>query len=383
MGREIRVPITPGVLAWALETSGYDISSVAHGVGVETDLVHRWLSGEECPTLTRFRAVARVLRRPTATFLLPGPPKSEPPQIEFRPPPGESSRKLHPEELRCIREAERLQRAVAWITSEIGQETQPLPSVRPRSSPESAAATARRLLAVLLEEQLAWLNESEALKRWREALEGLGVLVFLLPIGANAARGFSIWHEASPLIAVNTHWNSAARIFTLLHELGHLLTRTNSICAQAGSRLPLPGADTDVERWCERFAAAVLMPESAVLETLVSLGIPSDDRATSLEVAKKVSRRFKVSLRAATLRLISIGRASWDLYTLIPATSDARSGGGGGGRNRLQVRIDEYGRRTARVFLHGLQNDVIDASEVMRYLDISYRNLEELESLAS
>jgi Zn-dependent peptidase ImmA (M78 family) len=226
-------------------------------------------------------------------------------------------------------------------------------------------------LNVDIARQTDWPDASTAFKEWRRALENVGVLVFLLPMGADAARGFSIWSSRAPAVVANTHWNPAARLYTLFHELAHVLTRTSSVCAEDGRA---QGSATDVERWCEQVAAAALMPEASVRAFTGNVG------AVNLETAARVAARFRVSLRAATLRLIGLGLAGWSLYKSLPAASDAKhGGGGGGGRNRVQVRIDEYGRRTTSTFVRAVQRDVIAVADAMRYLDVSDQNLIDLE----
>jgi Zn-dependent peptidase ImmA (M78 family) len=175
---------------------------------------------------------------------------------------------------------------------------------------------------------------------------------------------------------VNTAWNTEARIFSLLHEYGHLLTRTDSACiedgfAQASVR------EEDVERWCERFSVAVLMPKST-LEHLLR----AESRAgmSQLAIASFVAKRFKVSLRAAAIRLIEVNSATWDLYRQIPAKSDKKLvGTGGKGRNRLQVREDQFGHRTTQLFLRAVEKDVLTRTDVLGVLNIADSDLATLQ----
>ncbi len=83
----------------------------------------------------------------------------------------------------------------------------------------------------------------------------------------DSARGFSLWDDDAPLIAVNSAWNPAARVYTLFHEYGHLLSRTSSVCLErVGVKISRP---TDpAERWCKEFAAAALLPWSGVSKVL-------------------------------------------------------------------------------------------------------------------
>ncbi len=382
MTRERKVPITPAVLRWAIDASGYSDDEIAVKLKLHPSHLKHWLRGDDKPALTYFRELARLLRRPSATFFLPGPPSESLAPVQYRPAPGDRPRSLLPEEHVRLREAERLQRAVAWLGAELQQPEPRVPRVPAATSADHAAEEARALLAVTLQEQQGWSSPSTAQRAWRDAFERLGILVLSLPMGARAARGFSIWHERAPLIAVNTHWNAAARVFTMLHELGHLMTRTSSICAELGRRRRTPPG-ADIERWCERFAAGVLMPGSAVEDTLAKAGIGPRESITNLKVATRVAAAFHVSLRTAVLRLIALERSNWSLYANLQPASDAKRGGGGGGRSRTQARLDEYGSRVTRTFVLGMNKEILSASEVMRYLDVPYAALGELQALAS
>jgi Zn-dependent peptidase ImmA (M78 family)/DNA-binding XRE family transcriptional regulator len=378
MTHPTKVPITPSVLTWAIASSGISREDLAAIVGVEQDVLTGWERGEQQPALSAFRKLAQALKRPTATFFLPNPPSDAEPPVEFRPAPGESHRKLLPSELFAIREAARLQRAVTSLSRDIGELPAGLPRIRRGTSPETAGRAVRDLLGITIEAQFEWDNASEALREWRSALEKNGIIVLLLSMGEDSSRGFSIWDDVAPVIAANTHWNAAARVFTMFHELGHLVTRTSSICGEIGRRPTLSGSD-DTERWCERFAAAALMPPLAVDMALAKIAMDLPTRTADLRTAERLSRKLHVSLRAATLRLIELDRAKQELYSRIPRLKDAkRSGGAPNPRSRTDARLAEYGVRATSTILSALKRDVIDIGTAMRYLDVPYEGLARL-----
>lgn len=278
-----------------------------------------------------------------------------------------------------------MQGVTAWLAREAGEVPLELSRVRRTTAPERAAGTVRETLGIALEEQIGWKSTSQALHGWPAALDRSGIVVLLLSMGKDGARGFSMWDDFAPLIAVNTHWNPAARAFTLLHELGHLITRTGSICAETGTKRSLPKSD-DIERWCEQFAAAVLMPEEAIANVLKNVAPTLLTTSGGLPAAARISNTFSVSLRAAALRLIELGHADKELYGRLPTASDAKpkgGGAGGSGRTRTVNHLDRYGRRVATTVVTALQRDVIDSSTALRYLDLSYHGLEQLAALTS
>src|SRR5882724_672480 len=106
MGRSVQVPVTPSVLLWAIEQSGYDPEHLAHEIDVPASVLKQWVSGEQRPTLTLARKLASKLHRPFATLLLPGPPEGRRLAVEFRHPAGDQ-RELNPSERRHLRRAAR------------------------------------------------------------------------------------------------------------------------------------------------------------------------------------------------------------------------------------------------------------------------------------
>ena len=82
-----------------------------------------------------------------------------------------------------------------------------------------------------------------------------------LQLGSDGLRGFALADEYAPLVAVNTHENIEARVFTLLHEVAHLASDTAKACL--GIAL-----DADrTERWCDEVASAAVLPRDTLRET--------------------------------------------------------------------------------------------------------------------
>ena len=368
MGRKTEVPITSAVLDWAIGESGLSLSELATGVGVDEQDVLAWRSGDAKPAISELRRLATKLHRQVAVFLLPGIPESQHLHVEFRHPIGaQRARDLTPGERRFLRRAKRLQDAQAWLVAELDREPPDMPQVLVGSDPTSIASDWRERVGVSIPTQLAWRSASVGFDAWRNVVETLGITVVQFSMGSKACRGFSLWNDSSPLIAVNTAWTDEARSFTLFHEFGHLLTRTDSACASAPVT---PNAGDSTERWCEAFAAAVLIPTNALVDVR---------RVETLTALSSLARRFKTSLRATALRLIGLGKSPWSLYDSIPPVSDSKkTGGGGTGRNRREIREDEFGRRTTEMFVSAVRREIISESQALDYLDIPSSEFERL-----
>jgi Zn-dependent peptidase ImmA (M78 family) len=236
----------------------------------------------------------------------------------------------------------------------------------------------RARLRVSIEDQQSWRTASVAFDHWRDAAEQLGVSVLLFSMGKESVQGFSLTHRLAPVIAINATWREEARMFTLLHELGHLVTNTSSACSS--ERVP-PG--DPVERWCEEFAGQALVPRMALIAAVRRLaGVNGHVR--KLEDATAIAKRFKVSLRAAVIALINANLATWALYREIPPTYDAKPKmGGGTGRSRREIREDQFGKRTAGLFVTAVNRDVISRSQALDYLDIPDSEFDQLTPMGA
>jgi Zn-dependent peptidase ImmA (M78 family) len=356
-------PVTADVLRWAIEEDGRPVPELAEALRVDVDTVDGWTRGDAQPTRGQVTKLADVLKRPRALFFMPAPPAAATLPASFRHPPGDDHQ-VSSTARRWIRQARRVQHAVSWALR--NEPPNGMPRVPVDWHPLEGAAFAREWLGVSDAEQASWSDYYAALRAWRDSLEDRGILVFVFEIGAGDVRGFSAWDDRAPLIVANASKVSpAARVFTLAHELGHLLTRQDSACVEP---VPQPWLAKQpngrmIERWCEEFAAALLMPESAVRSYL------RDHPGSHLDQVRSVANRFKVSHRAAALRLIDLDYAPVSLYADVvknfaPAPPDSAPAGEYRRPPRAVTRPREYGLRTIRTVLEALPPR--DAMSILR-----------------
>jgi len=370
------IPITPSVLTWAIKESGIPYEEIATSAGVDPAELSAWEQGKSKPIKGQLKKLSTALRRQPAVFLLPEPPAIPSASVQFRHPPEVTRDSLNAVEHIALRSAKRIQGAASWVLKELGKYPVEIPAVDRNVDGEKAGEELRRHLQVSVQAQFRWRDASHTFKEWRSVLEKHGLLVMSFSMGDASCRGFSVWDEFAPLIAINTQWRTEARIFTLFHEYAHLVTRTDSACLQSGIFRNGRASDPQ-ERWCEEFSAGFLLPWDAVQSALQEqFRWTPGTRITNLEQASYLATKFKVSLRAATLRLIGKGVASWDLYDAIPNTADRKPDMQGGvGRDRRQLKEASYGLRAASVFIKALNENLVTRAEALSYLDVAYDDL--------
>lgn len=376
MGKKSEVPITPAVLEWAIQEGGYSTTSFSERIGVDLETLTSWLEGETRPGKTEFAEIVETLRRPSALYFLPAAPDSTvPPELRSEP---EGGRPLGPDELRKVRSAVRLQRVLSQWLAQAGHEPIEFPFVEATAKPAVAGEAIRKALGISVEEQISWESANVAFRSWREAIAQLRIQVLLLQLGQEGIRGFSSWDEYLPIIAANTGYNQQARVFTIFHELAHLLARTQAACTDITPRTNA----SQIERWCESVASEALLPADDVRETAMRL--PADN---PFELVKGVADAYSVSLRAAALRIGDLGLVDdpGGLYRLIDRNAvgwDRKKGGGRSTepRTRVVARLTEVGAPVVLMVDEALANGFLHERDIADYLDLEPREFEEAKS---
>lgn len=364
-------PVTASVLSWAVDEDGRDLRTLSEALDVDLDTLDSWVAGEAKPTSGQVTTMAKILKRPRALFFLPRPPASATLPASFRHPPGDE-RVVTAEARRKVRQARRVQQAMSWALRD--EPAVEVPQFVVTASPDEAGDQARAWLGISDADQGDWSTDYDALYAWRTALEERQILVFALKIGHDDVRGFSAWDERAPLIVTNsTGVSPTARSFTLMHELGHLMLRQDAACIEAG---PAGEVTADVERWCERFGATVLMPASTTKQWAEARGLSG--ASADITDVKAMMLRFRVSARASALRLITLGYAARELYAEVsrvfapkPAPKVDRMSQ----PPRAELRQREFGDRVLRTVLNELPPR--DALSILRMQVEDVRRLAE------
>lgn len=122
-------------------------------------------------------------------------------------------------------------------------------------------------------------------------------------------RGLSVSYEAFPIIALNRKDESSARLFTLFHELVHILSRTSGICIDMNQdRI----SQKQLELFCNKVAGLALVPpellaKNKTLSLIKQYGL--DDTYVNA-----IARDFAVSREVILHRLWDIGIVNQQTY---------------------------------------------------------------------
>jgi Zn-dependent peptidase ImmA (M78 family)/DNA-binding XRE family transcriptional regulator len=311
--KSFEVTVEPNILIWARESIGYDHDEAAKRVDVASETLSKWEHGEKKPTLVQLKKLAKLYKRPLAIFFLPSPPKEPPLPKDFRSLPDNRLKPFSLKTRLAIRRARRLQ-SLATELSTISEHrfVTNIINITANESPEDAASSARKWLGVSIQEQLKWKNETHAFFEWKKAIESQGILVFQMPMPIEETRGFSITDGDIPAIILNETDVQNAKIFSLFHELGHILLNKGGLCDMEEDNFSSTEI-TQIEIFCNHFAGALLVPKAQLLG---HKHVSNINKAISWtdDVLREIAKEFKVSKEVVLRRLMILGLTSQDFY---------------------------------------------------------------------
>ncbi len=367
--RTDHMPITPEVLTWARERSGYSIEDLKR----KYPRFGTWESGAAGPTYAQLEDLAGRFRVPIAVIFFPEPPDVPPIEESFRTTKSEQFARLPPRIRLLLRKAKALQLSLdelfdgrsfsgRLITRDLVPGT--------FGSLVQFAPKARDYLAVSMETQSGWQRADDAFKAWRQALFHAGIYVFKDQFRQVGFSGFSLYHEEFPIIYVNNSTAATRQVFTLFHELAHLLMRTSGIESARGVLQP----DDDYRRTeaaVNRFASRFLVPESAFKQALGS-------RPPNAETAADLANRFNVSREFVYRRFLDARMISSAEYESRTRTWSEQRGQGTGG-NYYANQIAYLGRPYVRQAFSTYYKNKIDALQLADYLQVKPASVEPFE----
>ena len=309
MARKVQtIPVTGAVLQWAREDREMSLREAARALKISPAELTAIEQGSEV-SAKLFRDMRRVYGRTESVLLLSSRPESGTSAVNRRTVPGLRPHAPSLETIRAIRDGRRIQRVISELVEE-DRELVPffgLSAANEADDPESVAVVQRRLIGVSVDTQHRWKDRPRAFTHWRAIVQGRGILVLNKDMPREDCRGVSLTQGTlTPVVIVTTDDSAAGRIFTLFHEFGHILLRAGSSCVLS------PRTDAEAtEHWCNRFAAAFLMPAEDV-RSLVSTKFGHLTKTEwTLEDVTKAATWFRVSPFAMARRLSDLDQSDY------------------------------------------------------------------------
>lgn len=381
MARTSEAIVEPDVLVWARETARLTIPVAAKKMNVSEDRLSSWEAGEARPTVAQMRKASEVYKRPLAVFYLPQPPKTFDALRDFRTVGDAAVRGFSPELAFEIRRIQAAREDALELSGLLGDEVVDFPlSTKVEADVELIATQIRDHLGIDIGEQLEWRAPYKALRAWRDALEHSGVLVFQLSgVAREEVRGISVHASRLPAVAINSKDSPRARIFSLMHELAHILLHAGGACDLDARPKSVDQRDK-IERFCNSFAAAVLLPRDNLLVEADVAGVGQRESWPDSAI-QRLSKRFSVSDEVVLLRLLTLGKATADFYWRKFPEYRTRKWSPPSGPVPMHRRVlAKQGTRFPRLVLAAYNQRRINVNELSDYLEVKPRHIFDLEA---
>ena len=296
------VPVHPATLRWARQNLGLSIAQVAEKLDKSVKVITAWESGQESIGLSNAKKLADKYKVSLPALYLKNIP--------------EEWQQEKPKDFRChenqksysyplcyaIRNARERQ---AWMRDYLQNE-----NAKPLDWLGSFAG--QQNIKPIVDWVVQWLeidrqkiaglkNDKQALSYWTEKIEAKRIMVsangthVAHKIDRSEYSGLVLYDHYIPLILLNPADSPARRIFTLVHELAHLLLDNNSGVSHINFRQE--AADYDpVEIMCNRIASGVLI-DDGYLQT------QWNDSSDPAEAIRALAFNLKISQSAIAVKL--------------------------------------------------------------------------------
>lgn len=363
------------VLRWARETAGYSLEDISSAY----KKILNWEAGEDFPTYKQLEDLSKKYKRPLAVFFFSNPPEEEPVKKSFRTIPDYELENLNPDLIKIFKKAQLMQINLREINNNTN------PSLKniiknlkiDKGHLEKSLDLVREFLNFPLEEQKKCKTTTEAFECWRSVFADCGIFVFKEAFKNENVSGFCLYDEEFPVIFVNNSVSKSRQIFTLFHELAHLLIRNNHIDLDNLSYLDkLNNEDRLVEIVCNKFAGEFLVPKSDFLQKVKNKQI--DDKLI-INLANIYSVSQEVILRKLLdQKLISNQAYAEKAYNLNKEFEEHKNRTSGG--NYYYTQIAYLGSQYLNLVFEKYNLNLIPFAKAVEYTGIKADSFNKLES---
>jgi Zn-dependent peptidase ImmA (M78 family) len=375
-----QIPVNPDLLVWARETAGLSLEETAQRMNKSVEIIELWEKGDGAPTYIQLEKLAyQIYKRPLALFFFPEPPQEETPNQSFRTLPEQEIKMMSSRMKILIRKARVMQANLIELNQEINPAEKQIfkeLSFDVNQPLVEMTKTVRELLGISLDRQIAWKDTDDAFKCWREQLEENGIFIFKDAFKDDDFSGFCLYNDEFPLIYINNSKSNTRQIFTLFHELAHILFKTGGVDTRLNNYINyIEGDDRKIEIICNRFAGQFLVPDLDFNNQIA--GVTVND-----EILQDIADRYKVS-REVILRKF-LDRNIIDQTYYYEKTSEwaesakAQKGAGGDYYRNMGIYLSQKYLEIA--FSHFYQKRISD-SQLADYLGVKAKSIPGMENI--
>jgi Zn-dependent peptidase ImmA (M78 family) len=378
----VKAPANKSILVWARKALGFDLETVAHKIGTKAHIVKAWEEGEKSPSFRQLEDLSDLYHQPIIAFFHEEQPDEPRWPADFRSPSAGGSEPLKPETKIAILDAQWRQSIAQSLREEIGIDVSFSPiGSKPEGDAEALAQELRAQIGPTIETQITWAKDySRLYKYWRALLENIGILVFRFDFPRKDVRAFSLPGQLAPVISVSSNDWLNGNVFSLFHELAHLLFSQSSTCNDFEFRSGYRTEKDRVEIFCNHFAGAFLVPaDDLIRHNIVGNKVRKTIDAHEI---RELAHYFGVSWEVVLRRMALVGCLDEAFYkkwkdNQKDSWKDPKQPGGGGGDKYSYVRkiLNRQGIAYIETVLTAYSEKIISLTEASEYLGEKTRSV--------
>ncbi len=368
------------IIRWAREFYNMSQIEASQAIGVDVARYMNWEDGTEHPTYAKLKKISDVFRKPTAVFFFPEPPELPSIKGDLRTLPGEIVNSFSKNVIIQFEKAKvyqlSLQELYGSKESIIAQR-----SSFPKNI-DQLCDFFRMQLEFPISAQKARRSTKVVFEIFREKFYDLGIYVFKDAFKDNRISGICMNDDHFPVIVINNSMSFARQIFTLFHELYHLISDTSGAeIIRDDYYVALNDQQTEIERACDTFANAFLVPMDDFKQEL-------EKKTINEARIEELATLYSVSKEAIMYKLYKMGKMTPAEYNVLKEVfySDAiRNGnkkeGQSGGGNHYYTRLSYLGQRYAGDVFKQYFSGKIDSVRASEMLQSKVDHLPNLETV--
>ena len=285
---EVLSGVNNDIIRWAREFYNMEVEEAAKSIGISVEKLIDWEEGKDYPTYAKLRKLSEVYRKPSAIFFFPEPPQLPTIKGDLRTLSDEVVNGFSKNVIIQFEKAKVYQLSLAELYTDkksILENRENFPE-----DIDELCSFVRTLIDFPIAAQKARKNTKIVFEIFRERLYDLGIYVFKESFKDNSISGLCLQDEKYPVIIVNNSMSFARQIFTLFHELYHLIIGTSGAeIIRDDFFVTLDQSQTELEKKCDRFANAFLIPKEDFKMELEKQEL-DEDRIVQLAKIYSVSR---------------------------------------------------------------------------------------------
>ncbi|MCZ6802415.1 MAG: XRE family transcriptional regulator [Proteobacteria bacterium] len=373
------VPIHPPALRWAREEIGLTLEKAVAKTKFDIAQLQKWEDGEEKISLPQAKKLAEKYKVSLPFLYLKNIPKDHQFEklIDFR---RDNEKHFYSDRLcLAIKTARSRQEWMSNILQTEGK--QPLNwlgAFDVETDAETIAIECKNWLNVNSAEIAQLKDGKEALAYWISKVENKGVLVAVnhthsaYRVDRKEYSGLVLHDDYAPLILLNPQDNPSRRIFTLIHELSHLLLKQDSSISLINFRMNYSEYDV-IEVLCNKIASTILVDKEFIKNNWSVEKAPIDS-------INFFTHQFNISHSAIAVAVKTLGLISQNSLDEILNFYDEQyrknlSKPQGGRTVPDKQTLDRCGRLLTTQVLNAYEQGSINASEVYDVLGMKLKYL--------